>query len=88
VVADVYVDSTWKLSAGREFAVVLGRVIAHELGHLLIGKNARSAAGIIHTPWRVRDLEPAREAAMSFLPGEAKRIREQVLSRTSSGSTR
>ena len=65
-----------------------GRVIAHELGHLLIGKNAHSAAGIMHTPWRVRDLEPTREAAMSFLPGEAKRIREQVLSRMSSGSTR
>jgi len=34
VVADVYVDRTRKLSAGREFAVVLGRVIARELGPL------------------------------------------------------
>jgi hypothetical protein len=88
VVADVYADRTRELAHGHEFEVVLGRVIAHELGHLLLGKNAHSAAGIMHTPWRARDLESTREAAMSFLPGEAKRIRAQVLVRMSSGSTR
>ena len=67
----------YRLAASSRWC--LGRVIAHELGHLLIGKNAHSAAGIMHTPWRVRDLGPTREAAMSFLPGDAKGIREQVL---------
>jgi len=51
------------------------------LGHLLLGKGAHSAAGIMHTPCRARDLELTREGAMSFLPAESKRIRAQVLAR-------
>jgi len=81
VVADVYADRVRELAGGREAEVVLGRVITHELGHLLLGKNAHSAAGIMHATWRARDLELTREAAMSFLPSEAKRIRAQVLAR-------
>jgi len=52
VVANVYADRTRELADGREFEVILGRVIAHELGHLLLGKNAHSAAGIMHARWR------------------------------------
>jgi hypothetical protein len=82
VVANVYADRVRELANCKQcLGVILGQVIAHELGHLLLGKNAHSAAGIMHTPWRARDLEPTREAAMSFLPGEAKRIRAQVLAR-------
>jgi hypothetical protein len=68
--ADVYADRVRDLRGGREVEVVLGRVITHELGHLLLGRNARSAAGIMHKPWRARDLEPARVVAMSLLPDE------------------
>jgi predicted SprT family Zn-dependent metalloprotease len=82
VVANVYADRTRELADGREFEVILGRVIAHELGHLLLGKNAHSAAGIMHARWRAQDLGLSRQAAMLFLPGEAKRIRAQVMART------
>jgi hypothetical protein len=78
VVANVYADRTRELADRREFEVILGRVIAHELGHLLLGKNAHSAAGIMHGRWRAQDLGLSRQAAMLFLPGEAKRIRAQV----------
>jgi hypothetical protein len=89
LVANVYADRIRELPNGGECAgVILGRVIAHELGHLLLGKNGHSAAGIMHTPWRSQDLELHREGVMLFLPGESKRIRTQVLARMSSGSTR
>ena len=81
VVANVYADRTRELADGREFEVILGRVIAHELGHLLLGKNAHSAAGIMHARWRAQDLGLSRQAAMLFLPGEAKRICAQVRAR-------
>jgi len=81
-VANVYADRTRELADGREFEVILGRVIAHELGHLLLGKNAHSAAGIMHARWRAQDLGLSRQAAMLFLPGEAKRIHAQVRART------
>ena len=81
VVANVYADRTRELADRREFEVILGRVIAHELGHLLLGKNAHSATGIMHGRWRAQDLGLSRQAAMLFLPGEAKRIRAQVRAR-------
>ena len=82
LVANVYADRVRELLIGGECAgVILGRVITHELGHLLLGKNAHSAAGIMHTPWRSEDLELHRGGLMLFLPGEAKRIRAQVLAR-------
>ena len=82
--ADVYADRARKLAGGREFEVVLGRVIAHELGHLLFGRNAHSTAGIMQARWREQDLGRSRQAAMLFLPVEAKRIRAQVLARAGS----
>jgi hypothetical protein len=82
--ADVYADRARKLAGGREFEVVLGRVIAHELGHLLFGRNAHSTAGIMQARWREQDLRLSRQAAMLFLPREAKRIRAQVLARAGS----
>ena len=81
VVANVYADRTRELADRREFEVILGRVIAHELGHLLLGKNAHSAAGIMHARWDAQDLGLSRQAAMLFLPGETKRIRAHVRAR-------
>src|SRR5215467_9218693 len=81
-VADIYADRTRELAKGFEFDVILGRVIAHELGHLLLGKGSHSAAGIMHTPWRARDLESTSEGAKSFLTTENKRIRAQILARS------
>jgi hypothetical protein len=81
VVANIYADRTRELADRREFEVILGRVMAHELGHLLLGKNAHSVAGIMHARWRAQDLGLSRQAAMLFLPREAKRIRAQVRAR-------
>jgi hypothetical protein len=86
VMANVYADRIRELAGGREFEVILGRVITHELGHLLLGKNAHSAAGIMHARWRDQDLGLSRQAAMTFLPVEAKRIRAHVLARTTGSS--
>ena len=80
VVANVYADRMTALADGREFEATLGRVIAHELGHLLLGKNAHSPAGIMRAHWRVQDLT-LTQAVMSFLPSEAKRIRVQITAR-------
>src|ERR1700730_1063962 len=42
VVADVYPDRARGLWHGEDFDVMLGRIIAHDLGHLLLGKNGHS----------------------------------------------
>jgi hypothetical protein len=66
---------------------MLGRIIAHELGHLLLGQNGHSVVGIMKARWGSRDAEPAHQVA-KFFPSEAKKIRAQVLARMASGNTR
>lgn len=83
VVASINAEGARDLVKGRDSVVTLGRVMAHELGHLLLGTRGHAAAGIMHTPWRPEDLDPKREAVMSFLPREAKQIRAQVRARGS-----
>jgi hypothetical protein len=87
VVANVYADRTRELADRREFEVILGWVIAHELGHLLLGEHGHAAAGIMHARWRARDLKPSGQAAMLFLPGEGKRIRAQVRARAAAAGS-
>jgi hypothetical protein len=64
--ADVYFERIqW---AHREFdadpAQLLGRVSAHELGHLLLGTHAHSAVGIMKPQW---DLENVRRVKLGLL---------------------
>jgi hypothetical protein len=88
VVANVYADRTRELADRREFEVILGWVIAHELGHLLLGEHRHAAAGIMHARWRARELKPNGQAAMLFLPAEAKRIRAHLRARMNVGGSR
>ena len=68
---------------GHEFpkAPVLGHMIAHELGHLLLGSNTHSRSGIIHVPWRSWELQRACEFGMRFTKQQSDRIRANVLRR-------
>ena len=68
---------------GHEFpkAPVLGHMIAHELGHLLLGSNTHSRSGIMHVPWRSWELQRACEFGMRFSKQQSDRIRANVLRR-------
>ena len=72
-------------------ATMLGNVIAHELGHLLLGRNSHSESGIMSANWQ-RDGQVARLRAGSllFTPQEAQRISYIILERErkASGSPR
>jgi hypothetical protein len=81
-VANVYADRVPKMAYGQEVGVILGRIMAHELGHLLLGKNEHSRAGVMRAEWLSDDRQSRTPALMLFLPGEAKRIRAQVLARS------
>jgi hypothetical protein len=60
-------------------ARVLGRVIAHELGHLLLGHNAHSDEGIMRAQWNRADFAGIGNKAM-FSPEQSARIREHITS--------
>ena len=77
--ADVFADRARGLRPGKEFEVILGLVIAHELGHLLLGKHTHSAAGLMQA--RLGSEEVTRGRQVTFLPEEAKKIRAGIMDR-------
>ena len=61
-----------------DVAFLLGSVMAHEMGHLLLGSNAHAVSGIMRAHWEASDLRGISMNSVLFLPGQGKRMRERV----------
>jgi hypothetical protein len=59
-------------------AGILGCMMAHELGHLLLGRGSHSAAGIMHVPWGHKDLDQAAVGDLRFLRSEVRRMHAEL----------
>jgi hypothetical protein len=74
--AAVYYDYIPRIPGGErnknETALVLGCVIAHELGHLLLRAHVHSIAGIMQANWGIEQTQRALMSQLSFLPEEAR----------------
>jgi hypothetical protein len=87
-IANVFYDRADQLAAecrteGRclSSAQILGHASAHEIGHLLLGSNSHSSAGLMRANWWSKDLRlPAREG-LFFTLDQAEQIRREVLRR-------
>jgi hypothetical protein len=84
--AVVYYDALPRVSRRKptphDASTLLACVIAHELGHLLLGAHGHSVHGIMRDRW---DLEQTRVALMSelqFMPEEGKLMRRALLDGT------
>jgi hypothetical protein len=60
-------------------AHILGNVIAHELGHLLLGENAHSTWGLMRAWWSPQQLMVANRGGLSFSNIECVKIRDFVV---------
>jgi hypothetical protein len=58
---------------------VLGNVLAHEIGHLLLGENAHSNWGLMRARWSTEQLMAASRGELSFSEIERGRIRDFVI---------
>ncbi len=54
---------------------LLGCVIAHELGHLLLGTASHSQAGLMSAVWQDPELQQAVRGNLFFTGGEGERMR-------------
>ena len=79
-VANVFAHDAEQLAGrrGMRQGVILGHLMAHEVGHLLVGAGSHSAVGIMHVPWHLKELEIIRQGAMTFTPKEAERMRTNI----------
>jgi hypothetical protein len=79
---DVFYDAVEKLhhesntSPGR----LLGHVMAHEIGHLLIGSHAHSNWGIMCPVWGRKELRSIEMGSVFFTGDQASRMRTRLLS--------
>ena len=75
-IADVYHQAVESLCASKQLDLdrVLGYVIAHELGHLLLGPG-HAAQGVMRAEWDLRDLQAISQHRLQFSSAEGLRMR-------------
>jgi hypothetical protein len=92
ILASVYYDYVAHLArsdnAEFEIPIILGCVIAHEIGHLLLGSNSHSGSGIMQGNWERGQIRKAMTGALLFTPEQAKLIQAEAQVRMKLQSTR
>ena len=80
--AIVFVRSLDPRSTAAPTATHLGYVIAHELGHILLGPDAHSIVGIMRGTLLQQDWEKAAQGTLGFTRSQQKQIRTWIAERS------
>jgi hypothetical protein len=85
VLATVFADRVRALAAAADIdeAELLGRVIAHEISHLLLGTRDHGTHGLMRGAWKAGELTQQRPADWLLSRAEGRRIRRAVRWRSS-----
>ena len=79
--SDVYYDRVTDLH--REWNIslvgVLGHVIAHEIGHLLLGLNSHSTSGIMRGLWEEEELKAVERGRLLFTSQQSRLMRQKLI---------
>lgn len=83
--ATIYADLVASVarSAGVDGRTLLGRAVAHEIGHLLLGTNQHAAAGLMRATWSQADLRRKDGPGWQFQDGETQAMRRALSARLS-----
>lgn len=81
--AYVFHDRVAELASawGYKRATVLGHVLTHEVGHLLLGSNAHSSGGIMSGGWFESNLRRAAQGQLRFTPSQSALMSEGIAAR-------
>ena len=75
----VFYDRIQRMAEERRLAhTLLGHVLAHEIGHLLLRSNSHSISGIMSGRWAGEESRKISEGAMLFTPFESKVMRDRL----------
>jgi hypothetical protein len=67
--------------AGTDYSTLLGRAIAHEIGHLLLGHSRHSRSGLMRAIWSQEEIRGIRPADWRFSSAEAAQMRQGLAAR-------
>ena len=86
--ATVYLDRVqWLAGASTaSVATLLGRAIAHELGHLLLGTPRHGRFGVMRAVWSSQMVRNSRPAEWRFSAHEAKQMRAAANARAAAAA--
>ena len=87
--ATIYEDRVQALAAKADVdrGLLLGRVIAHEIGHMLLGTSSHSRVGLMRAVWVTGELRRDLPSDWMFSGKEAAELRRRVIARTSAPAT-
>ena len=75
-------DLSYYSGVGTSFedaqAIILGHMILHEVGHLLLRPNSHSPSGVMGFPWDKRTLTNMERGRLKFSTGESSKIRKEL----------
>jgi hypothetical protein len=88
-IASVYYDRIKSLSGGYTAPsyVLTGRVMAREVGQLLIGVRYQSRSGIMNASWSYRQLGMLAHSEIQFSPVEANAMKARLAEREQAAAT-
>ena len=72
--------------SGVDFATLLGRAIAHEIGHLLLGHSQHSRDGLMRAIWSQDEIRGIRTAGWQFSAAEGVQMRQGLAARSRSAN--
>jgi hypothetical protein len=81
VFATVFMNRVDRLADVAQYSrnAVLGRAIAHEIGHLILGSNSHSETGLMREVWTVEQLVKNRPQDWQFSPAQTAELRSAWL---------
>jgi hypothetical protein len=87
--ATIYVERLTNSSATEIVRTgdLLGCVAAHELGHLLLGRNSHAPFGLMAALWQPAELQSAAKGNFYFTESEGERMRARFVSLSAESKT-
>ena len=77
--AYVFYDRVQELASRQRLGnALLAAVMAHEIGHLLLGSSSHSLSGIMCAHWNYDQLRNVGEGSMSFIPLPSKIMQKRL----------
>lgn len=82
-IASAFYHRAEELDGGKPGALaeILGGILAHEIGHLLLAEKSHSTTGLLRAQWIDQDLRMIACGTLHFTPDQAARMRSLVTER-------